>query len=140
MSSLDPRPRPAGTIGKEGLVNGLQTGVAPLEWVLIKVQLLHVCGNNVFCTSSLKCNRSHSQHLTSVCALICWDSLCSDALLALFPGHRRNALTTSVSSNCYFPCQKVCSTNKISEHCHMTRVKPNCILHSNVADTPIPFQ
>ena len=105
MSSLDPRPRPAGTIGKEGLVNGLQTGVAPLECVLIEVQLLHVCVSETM-TSSLKCNCSHSQHLTSVCAVICWDSLRSYALLVSLSGHRRNALTTSVSSNCSSPARK----------------------------------
>ena len=30
-----------------------------------------------------------------------------------FPGHRRNGLATCVSSNCYFHCQKVGSTNQI---------------------------
>ena len=43
--------------------------------------------------------------------------------LASFPGHRRNGLATSASSNCYFRCLKVGSTNQISEHSHTTTVK-----------------
>ena len=61
-------------------------------------------------------------------------------ILASFPGHRRNGLVTSVSSNCYFCCQKVCSTNQISEHCHMTTVNPNCVMHWNITVMPIPFE
>ena len=49
--------------------------------------------------------------------------------IASFPGCRRNGLATSVSSNCYFRCLKVGSTNQISECSHMTTVKPNCVMH-----------
>ena len=49
--------------------------------------------------------------------------------LASFPGRRRNGLATSASSNCYFRCLKVGSTNQISERSHMTTVKPNCVMH-----------
>ena len=58
--------------------------------------------------------------------------------LALFPGHRRNGLGTCVSSNCYFRCLEVSSTNQISEHCHMTTVKThlhnalNCSSHTHL--------
>jgi len=51
---------------------------------------------------------------------------CSD--LALFPGHRRNSLATSVGSNCYFCCLKVGSTIQTSECSHMAIAKPNCIM------------
>ena len=47
--------------------------------------------------------RSHSQHLASVFAVICWDSSHSYAVLASFPGHKRNALTTFASSNLLLP-------------------------------------
>ena len=57
--------------------------------------------------------------------------------LASFPGHRRNGLA---SSNCYTRCQKVGNINQISERCHMTTEKSNCIMHWTVAVTPIPFQ
>jgi len=60
--------------------------------------------------------------------------------IASFPGRRRNGLATSASSNCYFRCLKVGSTNQISERSHMTTVKPNCVMHWTVAVTPIPFQ
>jgi len=40
--------------------------------------------------------------------------------LASFPGHRRNGLATSMSSNCYFLCLKVGSTSQISECSQMT--------------------
>jgi len=40
-----------------------------------------------------------------------------------------NGLATSMSSSCDLHCQKVGSTNQISEHCHMTTVKPKCIIH-----------
>jgi len=43
--------------------------------------------------------------------------------LASFPGHRRNGLANSMSSNCYFRWQKVASTNQVSERCQMTKVK-----------------
>ena len=49
--------------------------------------------------------------------------------IASLPGHRRNGLATSASSNCYFHCLKVGSTNQISERSHMIRVKPNCVMH-----------
>ena len=49
--------------------------------------------------------------------------------LAPFLGCRRNGLATSVSSNYYFRCLKVGGTNQISEHCHMTTVKPNSVMH-----------
>ena len=45
-------------------------------------------------------------------------------LLASFPGRRGNGLATSASSNCYFRCLKVGSTNQIWERSHMTTVKP----------------
>ena len=35
-------------------------------------------------------------------------------VIALFPGHRRNSLATYSSSNSYFLCQEVGSTNQIS--------------------------
>jgi len=54
---------------------------------------------------------------------------CAYSRLASFPGQRRYGLATSASSNCYFLCQKVVSTNQISECCRMTTVKPNCIMH-----------
>ena len=60
--------------------------------------------------------------------------------VASFPGRRRNGLATSASSNCYFRCLKVGSTNQISERSHMTTVKPNCVMHWTVAVTPIPVQ
>ena len=60
--------------------------------------------------------------------------------LASFPGRRRNGLATSASSNCYFRCLKVGSTNHISERSHMTTVKLNCVMHWTVAVTPIPLQ
>ena len=60
--------------------------------------------------------------------------------LASFPGRRRNSLATSVSSNCYFRCLKVGSTNQISEHSHMTTIQPNCVMHWTVAVMPIPLQ
>ena len=60
--------------------------------------------------------------------------------LASFPGRRRNGLATSGSSNCYFCCLKVGSTNQISERSHMTTVKLNCVMHWTVAVTPIPLQ
>ena len=53
---------------------------------------------------------------------------------------RRNGLATFASSHCYFHCLKVGSTNQMSEHCHMTIVKLNCIVHWNVTVMPIPFQ
>ena len=56
--------------------------------------------------------------------------------LASFPGCRGNGLATSASSNCYFCCLKVDSTNQIPEHSHMT----NCVMHWAVAVTPIPLQ
>jgi len=55
-----------------------------------------------------------------------------------FPVHRRNGLATSCS-NCYFSCQKVGSTNQISERCHMTAVKPKYVMHLTVAVTPFHF-
>ena len=67
-------------------------------------------------------------------------SLLLAASLASFPGCRRNGLATSASSNCYFRCLKVGSTNQISERSHMTTLKPNCVMHWTVAVTPIPFQ
>jgi len=62
--------------------------------------------------------------------------------LASFPaGRRRNGLATSTSSNCFFLCQKLAvQYQSISEHCHMTTVKPNYVMHWNVAVTPIPFR
>ena len=45
-------------------------------------------------------------------------------LVTSFPGRRRNSLATYASSNCYFHCQKVGSTNQISEHCHVTILNP----------------
>ena len=65
---------------------------------------------------------------------------CSCKPLASFPGRGRNCLATSASSNCYFRCLKVGSTNQISEHSHMTTVKPNCVMHWTVAVTSIPVQ
>ena len=32
------------------------------------------------------------------------------------------------------------STNQISEHCHMTTAKPNCVMHWTIAVTPISLQ
>ena len=61
-------------------------------------------------------------------------------LLASFPGRRRDGLATSASSNCYFRCLKVSSTDQISERSHMTTVKSNCVMHWTVAVTPIPLQ
>jgi len=52
-------------------------------------------------------------------------------VIASFPGCRRNSLATYVRSNCYFRCQKTGSTNQISKHCHMTILRPNCIIHWN---------
>jgi len=43
-------------------------------------------------------------------------------ILASYPGRRRNGLATSVSSNCYFRCLKIGSTNQISERSHVTAV------------------
>jgi len=60
--------------------------------------------------------------------------------LTSFPDPRRNGLATSTSSNCYFCCLKVGSTNQISERSHMTTVKPNSIMHWTVAVKPIPLQ
>ena len=57
--------------------------------------------------------------------------------LASFPGRRRNSLATSASSNCFFRCLKVGSTNQFSEHSHMTTVKPNFV---TVTVMPIPLQ
>ena len=51
--------------------------------------------------------------------------------VASFPGRRRNGPATSASSNCYFHCLKVSSTNQISECSHMTTVKPNCVMRLN---------
>jgi len=48
---------------------------------------------------------------------------------ASFPDHAGNGLAIYVSSNCYFNCHKGDSTNQISEHYHMTTVKPNCVMH-----------
>ena len=56
----------------------------------------------------------------------------SDSQLASFPGRRRNGLATSASSNCYFRCPKVGSTNQIWERSHMKTVKPNCVMHWTV--------
>ena len=57
-----------------------------------------------------------------------------------FPGHGRNSLAASASSNCYFCCQKDSITNQISECCHMTTIKPNnCVMHWTVAVSPIHF-
>ena len=61
-------------------------------------------------------------------------------MLASFPGCRRNGLATSVSSNCYFCCLKVGSTNQISECSHTTTVNPNSVMHWIVTVTPIPLQ
>ena len=69
-----------------------------------------------------------TQHRTTVVQMIL-----SCEMLASFPGHRRNGLATSASSNCYFRCLKVGSTNQVSERSHMTTVKPNCIMHWTVA-------
>ena len=60
--------------------------------------------------------------------------------VASFPGRRRNGLATSVSSNCYFRCLQVGSTNQISERSHMATVEPNCVMHWTVAVTPILLQ
>jgi len=49
--------------------------------------------------------------------------------LALFPCPGRNSLEPSMSSNYYLCYQKVGSTNHISECCHMSIVKPNCVVH-----------
>ena len=57
------------------------------------------------------------------------DAVRACSTLALFPGHRRNGLATSMSSNCYFHCQKIGSTNQNSERCHMTTVKPNWVMY-----------
>ena len=59
--------------------------------------------------------------------------------LASFPGHRRNGMETSVSSNCFFRCQKVGSTNQISKHDHMTPVKTvvSCVGISHAHSIPI---
>jgi len=74
-------------------------------------------------------------HTTERVASLTW------MMLAPFPGHRKNGLATYMSPNCYFCCQKVGSTNQISECGHMLIVKPNnCVMHSNIAVTPIPFQ
>jgi len=69
-----------------------------------------------------------------------WQFLYASPVLASFPGHRRNGLATSASSNCYFCCPKVGSTNQISERSHMTTVKPNYVMHWTVAVMPIPLQ
>ena len=58
-----------------------------------------------------------------------WEQFQALQPIASFPGHRRNSLATSASSNCYFRCLKVGSTNQISERSHMTTVKPNCVMH-----------
>ena len=64
----------------------------------------------------------------------------STRYFASFPGHGRNSLATSASSNCYFRCQKAGITNQISECCHMTTIKPNnCVMHWTVTVTPIHF-
>jgi len=49
--------------------------------------------------------------------------------LASFPGRRRDGLVTFASSNCYFCCQEIDSTNQISERSHTTTVNPiaSCI-------------
>ena len=57
------------------------------------------------------------------------DAVRACSTLALFPGHRRNGLATSMSSNCYFHCQKIGSTNQNSERCHMTTVKHNWVMY-----------
>jgi len=57
-------------------------------------------------------------------------SIISMGAVALLPDRRRNGLATSTSSNCYFRCQKVGSTNQISERCPMTTVKPKCVMHT----------
>ena len=69
-----------------------------------------------------------TQHRTTVVQMIL-----SCEMLASFPGRRRNGLATSASSNCYFRCLKVGSTNQVSDRSHMTTVKPNCIMHWTVA-------
>ena len=89
------------------------------------------------------CERAHicSLHL---CIVISVATLCPTAVVVVpdvqysFPGRRKNSLATSASSNCYFRCLIVGSTNQISECCHMTTV--NCIMHWTVTVTPIPFQ
>jgi len=59
--------------------------------------------------------------------------------LALFPGRRRNSLATYASSNCYFRCLKVGSTNQISERSHITKAKPNCICIELLHSRPFHF-
>ena len=80
-------------------------------------------GHSINSCEQLKCGMYWSDH-----------HLCMSTLeVASFPGRRRNGLATSTSSNCYFRCLKVGSTNQISEHNHMTTVKPNCTMHWTVA-------
>ena len=90
---------------------------------------------------------SYSSPPLSLCAPEYLGSTCHSVLNSVHPSlplilekmqnfqyvfcHWRNGLATFASSNCYFRCLKVGSTNQISEHSHMIAVKPNCVMHLN---------
>ena len=80
-----------------------------------EVAAMDVCnGNLVFSPQELAASvRNNGKLIVSLtCTQVCsWSTSC----IASFPGHRKNSLATSVSLNSYFCCQKVGSTNKISE-------------------------
>ena len=80
-----------------------------------EVAAMDVCnGNLVFSPQELAASVRNNGKL--IVSLTCtqvrsWSTSC----IASFPGHRKNSLATSVSLNSYFCCQKVGSTNQISE-------------------------
>ena len=80
-----------------------------------EVAAMDVCnGNLVFSPQELAASvRNNGKLIVSLtCTQVCsWSTSC----IASFPGHRKNSLATSVSLNSYFCCQKVGSTNQISE-------------------------
>ena len=73
-------------------------------------------------------------------SLSCWP--CSQAIggTASFPGYRRNSLATSASSNCYFCCHKIGSSNQFSEHHYHDSRKSNCVLCCYIAVMPTQLQ
>ena len=98
-----------------------------------EVAAMDVCnGNLVFSPQELAASVRNNGKL--IVSLTCtqvrsWSTSC----IASFPGHRKNSLATSVSLNSYFCCQKVGSTNQISEWYHMTTVNHalNCHSHAH---------